>query len=596
MYEYNKKFNQIEKKDGKYIYTKTGKEVDLHKHFVDEILLEKDGKTYRRIPELLDVWFDSGSMPYALAHIMAVRNGIDSEKFFEYMDKLVDSVEKENTSFDYRELKNILDNPNLFKFPANFIAEWQDQTRGWFYTLMVLWTALFDNTPYYNVIVNGIILAEDGKKMSKSLKNYPDPMDVVNKYWADAIRFYMMNSPAVQAQELRFSEKWVEEIMRKVSLPLWNTYYFFTTYANIDNFDPEKDLVSEKENKLDIWIISELNKLIKDVSLAMDNYTLMQASSYIFDFMDALTNWYIRRSRRRFWKSENDNDKMQAYSTLYEVLTKLSQVLSPFMPFIADYIYKDLTKKESIHLSDWPLYEDSLIDEKLNEDMKLTQNIVSLWLSWRARNKIRTRQPLSWVKITKELSSYYKDIIKEELNVKDVIVSTDLAKEIAKPEGRKIGPKYWKNVQLIIKNAKDGNIEKLEDGKLKVKTENWEFILEQDEYTIEFIPSDETLDLESWFGIVVALDKDITEDLLLEGYARDIVRFVQEARKQADYHVADRIELEIDWDLIISNVLNKFKEYIEKETLSTLVENIDNPDLVKEIEFEDEKVLMKLKK
>jgi len=489
-----------------------------------------------------------------------------------------------------------MNNKDLFKFPANFIAEWQDQTRGWFYTLMVLGTALFKNTPYYNVIVNGIILAEDGKKMSKSLKNYPDPMDVVNKYGADAIRFYMMNSPAVQAQELRFSEKWVEEVMRKVSLPLWNTYYFFTTYANIDNWDPEKDFTSVRENKLDKWIISELNKLIKDVETAMDNYTLMQASSYIFNFLDALTNWYIRRSRRRFWKSENDQDKIQAYSTLYEVLVKLTQVLAPFMPFITDYIYKDLTKEESVHLSNWPKYDESLIDEKLNEEMKFTQNIVSLGLSWRARNKIRTRQPLSWVKITKDLPDYYKDIIKEELNVKEVIVSTDLAKEIAKPEGRKIWPKYGKAVQSIIKNAKEWNFEKLEDGKIQVRTPDGDYILENDEYTIEFIPSDESLDLEAWFGIVVALDKNITEDLLLEGYARDIVRFVQEARKQANYHVADRINLEIIWNEKIEKVLEKFKDYIEKETLSTIVKNIENEDYKQEVEIEDEKVLIKLKR
>jgi len=485
----------------------------------------------------------------------------------------------------------------IFKFPADFIAEWQDQTRGWFYTLMVLWTALFKNTPYYNVIVNWIILAEDGKKMSKRLKNYPDPMYIVEKYGADSMRFYLMSSPAVQAQELRFSEKGVEETMRKVILPLWNTYYFFTTYANIDNWKPEWELTKEKTNPLDKWILSELNKLIKDVENAMDEYTLMPATRYIVDFMDNLTNWYIRRSRRRFWKSENDNDKIQAYETLYEVLVKLTQVLAPFAPFVSDYIYKDLTKEESVHLSDWPKYDEKLIDEKLNQEMQLAKNIVSLGLSWRARNKIRVRQPLAWVKITKDLPDYYKNIIKDELNVKDVIVSTDLAKEIAKPEGRKIGPKYGKAVQQIIKNAKEWNFEKLEWGKIKVFTQDWEFILEPDEYTIEFIPQDESLDLEAGFGIVVALDKNITEDLLLEGYARDIVRFVQEARKkEADYHVADRIQLTVEWDEILNKVVEKFKDYIEKETLSTIVDRIENPDLSKEVEFEDEKAVLNIKK
>ena len=322
----------------------------------------------------------------------------------------------------------------------------------------------------------------------------------------------------------------------------------------------------------------------------------MPAAKYIIDFIDMLTNWYIRRSRRRFWKSENDGDKLQAYSTLYEVLTKLSQVLAPFSPFITDYIYKDLTKEESVHLSDWPKYDEKAINEELNFAMKTTQNIVSLGLSWRSRNKIRVRQPLNYVKITEDLSDYYKDIIKEELNIKEVIVSTDLAKEIAKPEGRKIGPKYGKNVQVIIKAAKQWDFTKLEDGKIEVNTENWKFILEQDEYTIEFIPQDESLDLEAGFGIVVALDKNITEDLLLEGYARDIVRFIQEARKEADYNVADRIQVSIEWDKTISKVLEKYKDYIEKETLSTMIDDIENPDITKTVEFEDEKAVLKLKK
>lgn len=734
LYKYNKDFWQIEYKDWKYYYTKTWKEIDLHKHFVDDIKLKDplSWKTLRRIPELLDVWFDSGSMPYALSRIIAKRKyNMSSKEFFDKMDKLINFVQKEGWKYDYKTANIEKELKEIFKFPANFIAEWQDQTRWWFYTLMIIGNALFKNTPYYNVIVNGIILAEDGKKMSKSLKNYPDPMDVVNNYWADAIRFYMMNSPAVQAQELKFSEKWVEETMRKVILPIWNTYYFFTTYANIDNwgefqknesennresknnkFDDrsydiiwlamkvhnelwpwlqekvyvnwlkkilekkwykveqekkieykiEWDTVSfwridlvindklaievksrkniswdfykqlrtyinqsdtietwllfnfynwkldykrlEKnyfnsqtfsENKLDIWIISELNQLIKNVDNAFKNYNILEATKSIVDFMDGLTNWYIRRSRRRFWKSENDNDKNQAYSTLYEVLTKLTQVLAPISPFISEYIYKDLTKKESVHLSDWPEYDENLIDENLNKEMKITQDIVWLWLSWRARNKIRTRQPLSFIKITEDLPKYYKEIIKEELNVKDVIISKELAKKIAKPEWRKIWPKYWKSVQDIIKNAKMWNFKELEDNKLKVFTDSWEFILEKDEYIVEFMPVDDNLDLESWFGIVVALDKNIDDKLLKEWYARDIVRFIQEWRKDANYNVADRISISINWDDLIEDVVKEFKKYIETETLSK-IEYIQTPDLSKEIEIEDKKVIIKLKK
>ena len=590
-----------------YVYTDNYQLVDLHKHFVDKIkLVDENNNVYTRIPELLDVWFDSWSMPYSLARILAKRKyNLNSVDFFKFMDNLIQQTNELKESFDYRKyedlLKNLTEklfgvaNSKLFKFPANFIAEGQDQTRWWFYTLMVLWTALFNNTPFYNVIVNWIILAEDWKKMSKRLKNYPDPMYIVNKYWADSMRFYMMNSPAVAAQELRFSEKQVEETMRKVILPLWNTYYFFTTYANIDNWDFAASSYTKKENQLDKWILSELNKLIKDVQQAMDNYTLMNATKYIVEFMDNLTNWYIRRSRRRFWKSENDNDKIQAYETLHEVLVKLTQVLAPFSPFITDYIYQDLTKKESVHLSDWSEYDESLIDEKLNEQMQLAKNIVSLWLSWRARNKIRVRQPLNWVKITKDLPEYYKKIIKDELNVKEVLVSTDLAMQIAKPEWRKIWPKYWKLVQEIIKNAKEWNFKKEQD-KIIVKTSQWDITLEKDEYTLEFIPKDKTLDLESWFGIVVALDKNITEDLLLEWYARDIVRFIQELRKQAGYHVSDRIKVSIKWDEQIQKVLEKFKDYIEKETLSTITDDILEPDIEDLPDIEWLKVLLKLKK
>jgi len=598
LYEYNKDFWQIEHKNWRYYYTENWQEIDLHKHFVDKIKLKspKTWKTLKRIPELLDVWFDSGSMPYALARIIAKRNyNMSSEDFFDNMDKIFSFAENNKLKYDYR-LADIEHNlKEIFKFPANFIAEWQDQTRWWFYTLLVLGVALFKNTPYYNVIVNWIVLAEDWKKMSKSLKNYPDPMDVVNKYWADSVRFYIMNSQAVQTQELRFSERWVEEVTRKVMLPLWNTYYFFTTYANIDLFDPEKDFKTKRENKLDIWIISEINKLIKDVEYALSNYTINDATKYIVGFIDRLTNWYIRRSRRRFWKSENDIDKYQAYSTLYEVLIKITQVLSPISPFMTDYIYKDLTQKESIHLSDWQKYEENLIDEKLNYEMMIVQNIVSLWLSWRSRNKIRTRQPLNFVKITEDLEDYYKDIIKEELNVKDVIITKELAKKIAKPDWRKIWSKYWKSVQDIIKNAKLWNFKKIQDDKIKVFWSEWEFILEKDEYTIEFIPLNENVDLEAWFGIVVALDKNISDELLKEWFARDIIRYIQELRKKANYNVADRIYLEIIWNDFIKEVVEEFKNYIETETLSKITKLL-NYDIKENFDIEDQKITISLKK
>jgi isoleucyl-tRNA synthetase len=229
-----------------------------------------------------------------------------------------------------------------FKFPADFIAEGLDQTRGWFYTLLILGTALFDKAPMKNVIVNGIVLAEDGQKMSKSKQNYPDPKIVFDKYGADAMRFYLMNSPVVEAQDFRFTETGVEEVVKKVILPLWNTYYFFTTYANIDNFEP-KGLPTNLDNKLDRWLLSELNTLSREVSQGFDEYKLARATKPIVKFMDNLTNWYVRRSRKRFWKTENDGDKLQAYETLNYVLVETTKVLAPFMPFISEYMYKNLT-------------------------------------------------------------------------------------------------------------------------------------------------------------------------------------------------------------------------------------------------------------
>ena len=748
LYELNKDFGQIEKKDWEYYYTDSWKKVDIHKHFVDEIKLKhpKTWTTLYRIPEVLDCWFESGAMPYASKHYP-------------------------------------FENKDNFKFPADFIAEWVDQTRGWFYTLLILWTALFDNTPYLNVIVNGIILAEDWKKMSKRLKNYPDPNYILERYWADALRFYLMNSPVVEAQELRFSEAWVEEVIKKVILPLWNTFYFYTTYANIDKFEPkkwniyfvrhgqtdnnknhivngwndnldlnetwiaqahelgkklstQKDLkfdviitspltrakntasiiksylwydveiiedeafreqdywefkwmshaeirekywdkikkyVSEvyrnnsseplekfiervtkwykkleekyawknillvshwgvarvinkylnnleieeafydlpwvknatlyklpnykKSNPLDKWIISELNVLIKEVRKWFDAYKLNEATKPIVRFMDNLTNWYIRRSRKRFWKSDSDNDKIEAYNTLNEVLVEFSKIISPFMPFVSEYIYKELTKKESVHLDLYPEYNPAFIFENLNKDMQKTRDFITLGLSARANKKIRVRQPLSYAKIWSELSDYYKDILKEELNVKEIKVfeKSEMPKKICKPNGRLIGPKFWKDVKFIMQEAKAWNFKELEWWKVKV----WDFVLEPEEYEIVLEENKENKNkdeiMESGFGTAVAISTKLTDELIQEGIARDIVRHIQEARKQANYEVDDRIQISISWENI-SEILENFWKYIESETLSTIVDKLENPDLEKEVDIEWIKILIKLKK
>lgn len=568
LYELNKDFWQIEFKNWEYFYTNTWEKVDLHKHFVDEILIKnpKTWNTLKRIPEVLDCWFESGSMPYASKHYMG------------------------------QELENwqnscLISKDGTFKFPADFIAEWLDQTRWWFYTLIILWTALFDEAPFKNCIVNGIVLAEDGKKMSKSLQNYPAPEIIFDKYWADAMRFYLLNSPVVEAQDFRFSENWVEEVVKKVILPLWNTYYFFTTYANIDNFEPK--WIKNPKNILDKWLISELNELTLEVTNAFENYKLNEATRPILKFMENLTNWYIRRSRKRFWKSENDNDKIEAYETLYFALVELTKILAPFMPFLSEYIFKNLTKKESVHLEDFPVYDKNLIDLELNEKIDKVQKIINLGLSWRANQRIRVRQPLKFIKITEDFEDYYKEIIKEELNVKEVLVVewTTLAKKICKPIGRNIGPKFWKDVKFIISEAKSGNFEELENENVKV----WDFELECWDFELVYECSNSSEKIESWFGMVIAMDDEITQELKQEWFARDIVRHIQESRKEADYNVDDRINLKIKSEDLQETIKN-FKEYIENETLSEIKDEIKNPDLEKNIEIEDFEVKLSLKK
>jgi len=446
---------------------------DIHLHRLDGIKIKcKCGGSAELSGEVLDVWFDSGSMPYASIHYP-----------FENKEKF----ERD--------------------FPADFIAEGIDQTRGWFNSLLMLGTAIFNKSPYKNVIVNGTVLAEDGQKMSKSLRNYPDPMEVVEKYGADSMRFYLMMSPAVRAEDLRFSEKGVDEIVKKVVLTLWNSYSFFTTYASLDKFTPKNDLSSS--NVLDRWILSKTNRLIKDVTAAMEEYNLSASCRHLLEFMDELSNWYIRRSRKRFWKSENDSDKNAAYETLYFVLTTYIKLLAPFMPFVTEDLYQNLVVSidkralESIHLTDWPKANEKAINEKLEEQMNKTRQIIEMGLAQRSKDGIKVRQPLRKLEYGGEkLSEEQEGIISEEVNIKEV-----------------------KNIKHT----------------------------EEDE------------------GIVtsVLLDTGIDPELKAEGIARDFVRSIQSGRKKAGFNVEDRIKT--NWesqDKEIIKAIKKHSDYIAKETLS----------------------------
>lgn len=463
---------------------------DLHKHIVDKITVpcDKCSQQMRRVPDVLDTWFDSGSMPYAQQHYPFENN----EKF----DR---------------------------NFPAEFIAEGVDQTRAWFYYQHIIATAIKQSPAFKNVIVNGTVLAEDGKKMSKRLQNYPDPMIMFDKYGADAIRFYLMSSPVVAAQNLNFSEKDVAELTRGMMRMLWNSYSFFVLYANIDKWE-HSDLFqhSTAKNLLDRWILSELNTLVVSVHDGMEAYELHHAARAFPKFVDDLSNWYIRRSRKRFWKSENDSDKNEAYATLHHVLVTLSKMLAPFAPFIAEEIYKNLTGKESVHLADLPTGDRHHVDEFLNDEMRRVREIITEGLQLRAQAKIKVRQPLAKVSIKGVFQDELMEIIKEELNVKDVVV--DAAQEVK-----------------------------------------------------------------------VVLDTTLTELLVQEGKAREVVRHIQELRKEADYEVDNKITV---WYNGLSQVFEQFGASIAKETLSEAISQgkPENFDIEKTVSVDGEEVELYLKK
>ncbi|NQZ68106.1 MAG: isoleucine--tRNA ligase, partial [Lentisphaeria bacterium] len=400
---------------------------DIHKHFVDKIELEGQGGTkLQRVTEVLDCWFESGSMPYAQKHYpFNNQDWLDSH------------------------------------FPADFIAEGQDQTRGWFYTLTVLGAALFDKPAFQNVIVNGMVLAEDGKKMSKSLKNYPDPTKVMDTYGADAMRLYLLCSPVVRCDDLKFSTDGVQETMRSVLIPFWNSYSFFVTYANVDGWQPEgaHTLPKDLNNPLDQWVISRLEGMVKDLRHSMDNYDLQSASLRFTEFVDQLTNWYIRRSRRRFWKSQNDTDKAEAYATLYHVLITFCKSAAPFIPFLTESIYKNLRHEdmpESVHLCDYPEYSESALNENLDSVMQCAMTSVSLGRYLRSQAEIRVRQPLSEIILvslneqTRDHLHEIKDIVMEELNVKSVSVKEnelELVELSAVANFKKLGKELGKRMK-----------------------------------------------------------------------------------------------------------------------------------------------------
>ena len=543
---------------------------DLHKHFVDDVVIRRDGKTYRRTPEVLDCWFESGSMPYAQQHYPFGEGRVKSEELIVNSEELRGKGEEKSAD----------DLPAFF--PADFIAEGLDQTRGWFYTLMVLGTCLFDRAPFKNVVVNGLVLAEDGKKMSKRLKNYPDPTHILDVYGADALRLYMIYSPVVHAENLRFSESGVKQILRDLLIPWWNAYSFFVTYANVDGIHDDKVLKPESSNVLDRWIVSSLESLVNDVTEAMDVYDLQRSVRPFVRFIEDLTNWYIRRSRRRFWKSQNDDDKVNAYRTLRYVLLQLSKVAAPFTPFISEAIYRNLkddTMPESVHLCDFPQADAAARDGELEQRMALVQTVVKLGRQLRTENDLKVRQPLSVVHVVSARAEIhamlagFEDLITEELNIKAVAYGTDetaMADVSVKADYRKLGPRFGPKMQVaaaVIAALPSEQAALLAAGhEVTVDVAGEAVALNSDLVIVQRTPKAGMV-VASEGDVIVGIETALTPELVREGLAREFVSRVQNMRKAADLEVTQRISLVVEGDAEVQDALNAFMDYVKGETL-----------------------------
>jgi isoleucyl-tRNA synthetase len=477
-------------------------------------------------------------------------------------------------------------------FPADFIAEALDQTRGWFYTLTILSAALFDKPAFRNCIVSGMLLAEDGRKMSKRLKNYPEPTEMVHTYGADALRLYLLNSPVMKGEEMRLTEEGIRQSLRDVIIPLWNAYSFFVTYANIDNWSPAAAASTTPVHRLDRWILSELQTLVQSINSEMEAYRLYRTVPAMVEFVGKLTNWYIRRSRRRFWKSDDDEDKLSAYATLYRVLVTFVKTLAPVLPFVSESIYRNLIstadsdEPESVHLCDMPQADDSLRNDALEVQMELAMKAVNLGRSLRNRHELKTRQPLQRlfllpphdegrVEITE-----VADLIAEELNVKEVVIVEDeseLSEVSYKPNFRALGPRFgsrMKEVTAFISGLSRQQIEALAAGEMmdvaggQITSGDVEIQRREREDVIVAVDG----------NLCVGLDIHLTDQLILECSAREFVNRVQNMRKDAGLDVADRIRLWARGSAPAELAIETHLNYVASETLALEVTVGQLPD------------------
>ena len=549
-------------------------DIELHRPYIDAVTIKcpKCGKEMHRVPEVIDCWFDSGSMPFAQHH---------------YPFENKETFEKQ--------------------FPAQFISEAVDQTRGWFYSLLAISTLLFNKAPYENVIVLGLVQDENGQKMSKSKGNAVDPFDALQTYGADAIRWYFYTSSAPWLPS-RFAGKTVVEGQRKFMGTLWNTYAFFVLYANIDNFDATKySLEYDKLAVMDKWLLSRLESTVKAVDDNLANYRIPEAAKALQSFVDDMSNWYVRRSRERFWAKGMEQDKINAYMTLYTALVTVAKAAAPMIPFMTEDIYQTLVKSidasapESIHLCDFPEVHENWIDPKMEEDMADLLEIVVMGRAARNTANIKNRQPIGtmYVKSEFQLSEFYKEIIEDELNVKEVVFKDDIADFISysfKPQMRTVGPKYGKLLNKIKTTLSelDGNkamAELKSTGELKLDIDGQEIVLLEEDLLIDMAQMEGYVS-ESDHTITVVLDTNLTPELIEEGFVRELVSKIQTMRKEAGFEVMDKIRVYAkDNDKIVSIMKNHGDE-IKSEVLAEEIVTGETKGYEKEWNINSEKVTM----
>lgn len=569
-----------EYEDGTKVSVKDGNfEIDLHKPFVDKIIFIKNGKTYRRTQEVIDVWFDSGSMPFAQFHYP-----FENKELFES------------------------------QFPGDFIAEGVDQTRGWFYTLHNISTAIFDKPAFKNIVVNELVLDSKGLKMSKSKGNAVDPFAIMEKYGADAVRWYMFVNNPPWKPTLFNADDIAKTVISDFLRSLTNTYSFFAMYANIDNFDRQTaEIAIENRPIIDKWIISRTYSLIQNYKKLMDEYELTKAHRAIQDFVIyELSNWYIRRNRRRFWKGENDDEKIAAYQTLYFVLKQLTVLISSVAPFISEDLYQKLRKDNdpiSVHLEKYPECKPELINEELEHKMSMVQQIVYLARSLREKAKIRVRQPLQRILIPIDSPTErrnimeFKDIIQDELNIKDIEFidenNSEIIKRKAKANFKVMGKKYGKLMKLAaeaidkLSNSQIIQLEKTGQIELEYQGKNFVFFSEDVDVFNQ--------DIEGWLvarenDLTVALDTSLNQSLINEGIAREFVSKIQNLRKDNGFDVTDRIEISFNSDGIVKNAIMELSDYVKAETLANSIEFKEIQNNFVEIEFLDSKIYIFVEK